>query len=134
MFDSPILSAMLDQLEALEASLRRRGPMLSQDVALQRFTELLPAALEELHAARARGDALAAMRLLGALARFLWMRGHTRSIGLAEADATLALARELDAPETRTGYLGTAKLYYAAASYDRSAPLPASHCDRFTFR
>src|SRR5512140_2630789 len=45
---SAILQAMLDQLEALEASLRRRAPMVPQDVALQRFTELLPAALEEL--------------------------------------------------------------------------------------
>jgi tetratricopeptide (TPR) repeat protein len=112
---------MLDELEALEASLRRRARMLPQAVALQRFDELLPQALGELQASRARADAVAAMRLLGVLARFLWMRGHTRSIGLAEANATLAFARELDAPrEALTGYLGAAQLYYAAATYDRA--------------
>jgi tetratricopeptide (TPR) repeat protein len=115
---------MLDQLDALAASLRRRAPMLPQEVALQRFEQLQPQALRALHAARVSGDAVTAMSLLGALARYLWMRGHTRSIGLAEADATLAVVPEADARGARRelfpGYLGAAQLYYATAAYDRA--------------
>lgn len=116
------VQALLDRLEGLDATLRRRDRGATQREALDRFDALLPDAIAALRGARERGDAVHAMRLLGALARFLWMRGHTRSVGLCEADATLALARErpANASEMRSGWLGAAQLYYAAAAYDRA--------------
>lgn len=127
------VSELLARLEVANAALRCRPPPpqgLTQRAALDEIaTQLEAPALEALQRARQDGNVETAARLLGGLARYWWMRGRTKSIGVPEAEATMPLllqhAKNTDISTSLrsaidAALLGAFQLYYASADYRRA--------------